>query len=483
MKSLFLIPVTFFLSACNINTVEKDVAPGFSVIDPDQKTPATKLVSTKDFSLFLSSQSSQSTISVKDYSDDATIVQGIGVADLFDNGQNDIFLCSTTYRNFLSHPVVILRANNGGLKNVTNSVFNGNVPTTNQCTMPIFKDLNGDGKKDVIYSEAGRDAPPWTGTAVEVALNTGNNLSRITEMFEEKVMGIRSYATAAGNLDRDPFGEIVLSSGTDAKKSVILEFDGDLVSVKPNKFSQRGIWDDASNSTNMQVADFDNDGKQDIYLGGSWYSHSNRIIWSGLLGNGLAVLPDTPLGFTKDVNKKSISGADITSSAVADFDNDGDLDIVNVYEKVSGNWKGNSPDLKYGASAIQVLEQTKRRKFEISDNLRDQSLGMRYYLTPIIFDLNNDGYDDIIINYWRKAGDWKTQSLFSATIFMNKGGLNFTIIDASKISGYSNNLKGMIFPLQRSSRGTKVAVLQHYSGSGASMNRRLVSYTAELSAK
>ena len=354
-----------------------------------------------NYKIKLTPLSEISAIELPDFSDDATIVQGIGVADLFDQGKNDIFLCSTTYRNYADHPVTILAKRQNQLIDVTDMYFSGDVPNVNQCTGPIFSDLNNDGKLDIIYSEAGRDDPPWTGTAIEVAMNEGGSLKRITPSFEDKVTGIRSYATAVGNIDSDPFGEILLSSGTDASKSVVLHFNEDGISIKPNPFFVKNLWWWTNNSTNMQVADFDADGKDDIYFGGNWASENNQIAWSGLRANRFSKLPATPLGHYSGrfQGDRVVHGADITTTAVADFDLDGDLDFVNVYESVSQTFKnGSIVAAVYSDSAIQILENRGDRKFAtVLPNFKSE-LGRRFFLSPIVYDLNHDGKDDIILN-------------------------------------------------------------------------------------
>ncbi|MDB9749476.1 FG-GAP-like repeat-containing protein [Planktomarina temperata] len=424
-----------------------------------------------------------STTSLPEYSNDATIVHGTGVADLFGDGKKTIFLCSTTYVNFVDHPVVVLKVENDVAVDITDEIFSGDVPTINQCTAIYFVDLNGDALLDVVYADAGRDAPPWTGTAIEVALNTGDGLKRITRQFEDATWGIRAYSIAAGNIDNDKFGEIILSSGTDAEKSVILQFNADGVTLSPNKFVGIDQWWDVNNATNMQVFDFDNDGKNDIFVGGNFSSPSNRIFWSGLNSDGPQQYSDTPLGHYSGNwrgDKRDVTGADVTASAIADFDNDGDLDIVNAYEHLSGRWSGDKYQITYGRSYLQVLEQTSKRHFSEVDVGLNFDLGERYFLPAILSDLNNDGFVDIILNYWSKnAGSWATEAKFGSVVMINKGEMNFQKIEADQIGGYNSDVGGMLFPINEIDGGARVLVLQPYSGSRSS-NRRLISYTAHL---
>jgi hypothetical protein len=430
-----------------------------------------------------------STVSIPEYGDDATIVHGINYFDIDGDGRNEVFFCGATYRDFVDHPVTVLSVGSSGAKDVTSSVFSGDVPTSNDCTMIIFADLNADGLQDLVYSESGMDTPPWTGTAIEVALNTGSGFRRITNQFEEKIFGIRSYAVAAGNLDRDSGGEIILSSGTDAKLSRVIQFSGSRVTIGANKWVRSGNWYDSNNASNMQVIDIDNDGRNDLYLGGQWSSPANQVYWSGLSASSASALPDTKFGHYKgnwDGRETTMAGADVVSSAIGDFDLDGDLDIVNAYEAVSGVWDTNTRnfEISYGNSYLQILEQTSRRRFKnVAADFSDD-LGPRYYDQPFVVDLNHDGLDDIIFNYWTKLwnrGGWATGNKFSSTILMNEGNMNFAKFDAKYISGYNRIIDGIIFPINIENGGNEILVLQPNSGDRSSgQNRRFVSYRANI---
>lgn len=430
--------------------------------------------------LQISNTSAETIVSIPDYANDATIVQGIGTADLFGRGLNDVFLCGTTYRNYVDHPVTVIRLEDTEIIDVTSEVFD-EVPTSNQCTSINFTDLNNDDLVDVVYAEAGMDDPPWTGTAAEIALNSGMGLNRITDQFEQNIFGIRSYAIAAGDLNNDEYGEVILSSGTDARRSMVIDFDENGIEIIRNKFAPHQWWD-VNNATNMQVADLDGDGESDVFIGGNWASPSNRIIWSGLNGSRVQSYPDTFLGHYSgnwQGDRTNITGADVTTSAIADFDQDGDLDVVNVFEHVSGVWGGSFYHLTYASSSVQILRHDNSRNFsEILPNFTS-ALGRRFYLPAIIYDINHDSFPDIILNYWNKFGNWRLNSMYSATILINNGGLKFTRQDATDIMGYQNSF-GMIFPLGVNDEKTQIMMLQPYSGRAGVMDRQLRIRTAYL---
>ncbi len=472
-----------------------------------QGNNVTAAVHAADFSLQISNRSVQSTIELPEYSNDATIVHGINVFDVNEDGRNEVFLCGTTYTNWVDHPVTVLEINDNNAADATAKYFGENVPTSNDCTQIYFTDLNADGLKDAVYTDSGSDGEPWKATAIEVALNNGTGFTRITEKFQDETYGIRAYSVAAGNFDDDQYGEIllpsaVLTSEADVKKSRIIQFDGDAVSISKNPFVGRGTWIDASVATNIQVLDIDNDGKNDIYVGGTWDTPANKIFWSGIAAKRFNTYTETEIGHInynkiydemkrKNLESLPVQGADMTSTAIADFDNDGDLDIVNAYEQIIASCKFKTDggigcemvgSNQGGNSFLQVLEQTSKRKFNDVTQDFDAALGNRYFLDPLIFDINGDGLADIILNYWNKGGDWVNDNNFGSVLLINKGGLSFQKVEAKDIGGYDASLRGMIFPIKNLGVSIKVLVLQPRSGRQGGAQRRLYSYTAILEA-
>jgi hypothetical protein len=476
-----------------------------------QSNNVTAAVHAADYSLQISNRSVQSTIELPEYSNDATIVHGINVFDVNEDGRNEVFLCGTTYTNWVDHPVTILEVKGDGAIDATAKYFGIEVPTSNDCTHIHFTDLNADGLKDVVYTDSGSDGEPWKATAIEVALNNGTGFTRITEKFQDETFGIRAYSIAAGNFDDDQYGEILLSSGSSndcewpkcPRKSRIIQFDGANVSISKNVLFQRGIWtNDEIDASNIQVVDIDNDGKNDIYVGGTWDTPANKIFWSGIAAKRFNTYKETEIGHLnrnkiydemkrKNLESLPVQGASIVSTAIADFDNDGDLDIVNAYEQIiascklktdGGLWCEMVGSNQGGNSFLQILEQTSKRKFNDATQDFDAALGNRYFLDPLIFDINEDGLADIILNYWNKGGDWVNGNNFGSVFLINKGGLSFQKVEAKDILGYDASLRGMIFPIKNLGTSIEVLVLQPRSGRQGGAQRRLYSYTAILKA-
>jgi peptidoglycan hydrolase-like protein with peptidoglycan-binding domain len=447
-------------------------------------SPLTK--STIKFSLV--NQSPQQRFTYPDDAEWHTIPQGLAVFDVDENGVNEVYFSFKAMPNFPDVPNVVFTKNNGKVDDVTQQVFGEDVPTSNAGTRIVFSDLNDDGKKDVVYSEAGDDLPPFARTSsIEILLNKEGKFKRITQSFEDKTTGIRSYATVVGNIDKEKYGEVLLSSGLDTEKSIVLEFDSDgFVKAKRNPFidNPNQFWDYAKNATNFVVDDFDRDGNNDIYVGGNWNGPTNYVLWSGLRAKKPVYLTESVLGWVKWGEVERGSGGDVDSTVSADFDNDGDLDLISGIGRVYALKNKNGYDVDYDkGSILQVLEQVEPRKFKDKTSNTGNNLGVNYILPMIVYDLNSDGLLDIVVNYWMTSfwieeKNWLSSNLYGSMFLINKGGMKFEQQLASDMPGYDQKMEGMIFPLSTENGKTSVMVLQPKSGGAA--ERYVDGYLADL---
>jgi hypothetical protein len=418
------------------------------------------------------------------------------VFDVDENGVNEVYFSFKAMPNFPDVPNVVFTKKNGKIDDATQQVFGDDVPTSNAGTHINFADLDADGRLDLVYSEAGDDLPPFSRTSsIEILMNTGGKFKRITQNFETKISGIRSYATVVGNIDKDKYGEVLLSSGLDFEKSVVLDFDEKSnVKIRRNPLVDNDVytWYYYNNATNFVVGDFDKDGKNDIYVGGQWASPTNSILWSGLRSKEPVYLPKTFLGWVKWGKVKKGSGGDVNSTVSADFDNDGDLDLLSGIERVYASQNNGVAsdgvsvdyDVDYSnGSILQILEQTAPRKFEDKTAGPGNDLGLNYINPMIVYDLNSDGLQDIVVNYWMKSfwieeKNWLSSNLYGSMFLINKGGMKFEQQLASDMPGYDQKMEGMIFPLSTENGKTSVMVLQPKSGGAA--ERYVDGYLADL---
>jgi hypothetical protein len=419
------------------------------------------------------------------------IPQGMAVFDVDENGINEVYWCFKEMPGMTDIPNVTFTKIGLRIEDVTDRVFGQDIPTSNACSYVMFSDLNADGKKDLVYSEAGTDIAPWNRTsAVEILINTGSAFKRITQNFEKEISGMRNYAVGVGNLDTDEFGEILLPSGLDIETSKVLDFDanGD-AAIRRNPLIDNlpHTWHYYFGATNYFVEDFDKDGRSDLYIGGTMVSPPNSILWGGLSSKQPAYLPETFLGWTHYGDEIGIGG-DVNSIVSSDFDNDGDHDLVLGIERVDAIWKGDEhgyeTDYSKG-SILQILEQISPRQFEDKTAVTGNDLGATYIQPMIVYDLNSDGLEDIIVNYWMKSyfieeKHWLDSNLFGSMFLINKGGMRFERQLASEMPGYNKFMEGMIFPLSSENDKISVMVLQPRSRGMGTAQRYVDGYLADL---
>lgn len=397
---------------------------------------------------------------------ETVVWHGLSVFDYNNDGLNEIYMCGTNYPDFTDTDVVVIGLDAGKFESIASQVFRGDIPNSNDCTAIYFFDLNNDGYKDIVYSDSGMDAPPFAGTSIEIALNDGGGFSRISKLFEDQIFGSRSYALAVGDLDGDNFGEVILPDAQRHHYSQVIDFRDSGFKVIQNPIQTRGLWEYSTHASAFAVADLDGDGRDDLFSGGNWYVPSNIYFPRGLNAQRYKILPDTRFG---NAQSGSTTGADMNSISIYDFDDDGDLDILNVFEGVfvSGD------NVSYLDANIQILENNGSGNF-IDFNLGGYDLlGRRYYMQPILYDLNNDGRMDIVQNFWNKGCNWETLSCYGSTFFINKGGLNFMIEDFGKQLGKNSLGDGMVFPLRKIQSGFEFALVQPFIGGFSNPNHFL----------
>ena len=137
--------------------------------------------------------------------------------------------------------------------------------------MPCSSASN-DGLQDIVFAEAGLDAPPWTGSRIGVALNLGVGKYRdVSSLIPAALQTTRSQALAVGDIYGDGRVEIVLPDQTDGANTALLRWNGNGFDEQRN-WIPSSLWNSPANlhqANAMALADFDRDGKQDLLITGS----------------------------------------------------------------------------------------------------------------------------------------------------------------------------------------------------------------------
>jgi hypothetical protein len=217
--------------------------------------------------------------------------------DLDGDGKAEAVLTVTTYPDQIFKPVIVL-GSRGEISNVAPSLFPQGVPQLKHSPYTHFQDIDGDGRDDIIFAEAGLDAEPWTGSRIVVALNSGNGTYRdVSGKIPEDLWDTRSYAIAIGDLIGDSRPEILLPDQQSGARAALLSW-------KDGAFSAARNWIDASlwgfpgklySNNWLGITDLDRDGKNDLLVGGGWERPNTRILFSGSrrsLAGDMRILPD-----------------------------------------------------------------------------------------------------------------------------------------------------------------------------------------------
>jgi hypothetical protein len=379
------------------------------------------------------------------------LIRSATVRDLDGDNYPEAVLTVTTYPDQLPQAPVIIGAASG-LSFVTSRLFPSGTPTLRHSPVTLFADVNGDGLTDIIFAEAGIDHPPWTGSRIGIALNSGAGTyidasSKVPGEFDTT----RSYAIAAGDLDRDGRVEIVLPDQSDGRKTALLRWDGKTFAAQRNWVDPQ-LWNQLSHQNAMGLADLDADGWPDLLVTGDWSQPTLRLLF-GNAGNFVSPtvlnLPDGPWGHmpfsaTTDSAIPLVQGGDVDNLVVADFDNDGRPDIFMLSEQVliyrpgvlSDPLVPGYADLRsnggfvYGDIGLQVLMNRGNRTFDdVSSTSTTRVLGRKFYTGLVAIDLNNDGYMDVLGIYTTKPYGSDTGFAGGTTLFINDGTGTFQVVD------------------------------------------------------
>jgi hypothetical protein len=273
-------------------------------------------------------------------------------------------------------------------RNLGNGAFsnlNLTLPSVENGSIAIG-DFDNDGLLDFVI--AGSTNAENDSAIAQVWRNLGNGtFAKIADLT-----GVFGGAVAVGDLYNDGHLDIVLTGETPNKTPIAQIWRNLGNGVFSNAVSLGG----GAGFGTVTVADFDNDGYQDILLTGIDRGSFTTQLWRNL-GNG---------AFT-NVNV-SLPGVASSSAGIGDFDNDGNLDIL-----LSG-FSAN------GAYLSQLWRNLGNDQFtNLNEGLPPVQSG-----TLPVGDFNNDGQPDFLVSGTVPSGDSITE------LFENQGDDAFTNVPA-----------------------------------------------------
>jgi len=303
----------------------------------------------------------------------------------------DPFLSSQSYKRFL-----------GAETEVPNRTYSSSVKVT---------DIDGDGQLDVVAAVSIKQAEPpgefQSAAKVFWSLELGNPFqAETTTGFVDggrtsKEGGNGESLVAVGDLDNDGATDLVLSSVTRKKLSILYQ--------DPTQKRTFGQPIDIAlgptlSSAPLALGDIDGDGYTDVIVG----NKNNGV--SVLCGNKTRThsLRDATLALT---------GNSVTQIALADMDNDAahDLDIVLTLEtgEILVLLNPGEPQKKKTCAEATAWMTTPQNQVRLKLGSTDNAL--RYLESLLVADLNGDALPEIVVSH-------KTGPL---TVFQNTNGRDF----------------------------------------------------------
>ncbi len=213
-----------------------------------------------------------------------------------------------------------------------------------------------------------------------------------------------SLAACWADFNNDGFADIYIAGYENWKKDIT--FPDVLVLNKKAKAWDRAFYDKRFRARAVSSCDFDLDGAIDLYV--SNYRLQQNLLWKN---NGTGEFTDAAAEYNVQAGAKGFNGAHSISSAWADFDNDGNFDIL------AANFAHK------GQPQSVFLRNTGRKNGFVFENKKQ--CGLKYqesFASATAADYDNDGRTDFFLttvyktaslgkkNYpvlYRNEGDWK----------------------------------------------------------------------------
>jgi hypothetical protein len=388
---------------------------------------------------------------------EAAAVRSAAVKDLNGDGYPETILTLTASPPSTTPFAPIIIEASGRMRLATADFFPSGAPTVKHSPVTLFADINGDGLQDILFADAGFDGcdPCPPGSKIGIALNLGGGKYRdVSSLIPADLQTTDSYTLAAGDIDGDGRVEIILpdSQNGGGLNTALLRWNGNGFDAQRNWIAPT-LWRDPTNlsyQSRLAVADFDNDGRQDLLVTGLSNQPNMRILFGaagGYTSAGLLELPDGLFGHMPWSSVQNTQGANVEPVVVADFNNDGLPDIFATEERNNYYLPGtitdtNEPDYARifanggGLAAdfgLQVFINAGSRKFvDVTSAPTAQNLGRRHYESLIPIDLNNDGFLDVVGLYDTKPYAGVAGGQWGTTWFLNDGTGAFQVVDGAR---------------------------------------------------
>lgn len=237
---------------------------------------------------------------------------------------------------------------------------------------PMLVDINGDGKKDLVFSDQRAGRMAWYSSSVKnkKVIWKQNPISEGNSNYP----GMFSHGLGWGDINSDGINDVIIRGGWwEAPK---------IITNSPWKFHEVNL---GENCAQMLTYDYDQDGDNDVL---SSSAHDYGVWWHEQIfdktGNG-----------TFKTHTIDSSFSEVHSMVLTDVNNDGALDFITgkrFYAHQGGGPGGQEPAVLFWFELVKDTDQKPNWIRHLIDT--NSGVGIQF----VAEDLNTDGKVDIIIS-------------------------------------------------------------------------------------
>jgi len=327
---------------------------------------------------------------------------GIGIADVNGDSLNDIFISGAKMQS----SQLFIQSRDGKLVSTQLEVFD--MDAKSEDVDQVFFDADNDLDMDLLVVSGGNEFVSGDPLKPRLYINDGGRFSHKKSEFE----GVAINASVIKAFDFDNDGDMDIVVGANAlprffgqtAKNYIFENDGsghfkDVTEMISKDFQNVGL------ITDIEITDIDGNGYSDLIALGTW------IPVTLYMNNGERLTPkvlDNTEGWWKSI-------------AAADFDNDGDVDLV------AGNWGMNS------RLTASEKEPIKMYRYDFDDNGDAETLITYFYHGHETFLSSRDELAKQMPFIKKKFSSYREFANASVTDVFDKGKLSRAITKEAMI--------------------------------------------------